>query len=136
MTWQGIITNPISVYVAWSIYSSILGLVKISLVLLYLDIFPTSKARLVAYILLTWITVNSLINFFVTLFNCRPVNAFWDRDVKGKCIDINAFGYAASATAIAQDIALLIYPLVCIRQLQMQRHRKIAVGVMFSIGTL
>ena len=50
-------------------------------------------------------------------------------------MDVQALAYANSASAIVQDIVLLILPLVFIRNLQIKRYRKIAVALMFSIGT-
>jgi hypothetical protein len=112
-----------------------LALIKVSLVFFYLEIFRTRQFRLSAYAVLIYIIVNSLVIFFLTIFSCTPLPAFWNRDIKGKCLDVQALAYANSASAIVQDIVLLILPLCFIRHLQMKRYRKIAVGVMFSIGT-
>ncbi|EMD64139.1 hypothetical protein COCSADRAFT_89724 [Bipolaris sorokiniana ND90Pr] len=124
-------------YVAWVTYTFVLGLTKISLALLYREVFPSPGAQLGSLVFLGWIAINTLILIFLTIFNCNPVNAFWDRDIKdAKCTNINAIAYANSASAIAQDVALLIFPLACIRTLNMTRWRKIMVGIMFAIGTL
>jgi hypothetical protein len=80
--------------------------------------------------------VNSLVIFFIAIFACNPVSSFWNRDIKGQCIDIQAAAYANSASALLQDVVLLILPLVFISNLQMKRYRKVAVGFMFCIGTL
>jgi hypothetical protein len=124
------------VYIASSIYTISLGLIKVSLCMFYLKIFPAPRIRMVCWIIVTWIVLNTLIIFFLTVFSCLPVQAFWDRDVPGKCLDIRALAYANSASAIAQDLALVIFPLVCIEKLNMNRYRKFAVGLMFCIGTL
>lgn len=71
----------------------------------------------------------------MTIFICNPVKSFWDRDIKGRCMDLQGLAYANSASAIVQDVILLILPLVFIRKLQMKRYRKIAVTFMFTIGT-
>jgi hypothetical protein len=110
-------------------------MIKVSLVFFYLEIFTTRQFRLSAYVVLAYIIVNSLVIFFLTVFSCMPLSAFWNRDQRGKCLDIQALAYANSASAIIQDIILLILPLVFIRRLQMKRYRKVAVGLMFSIGT-
>jgi hypothetical protein len=123
------------VYISQSFYVLVLALIKVSLVFFYLQIFKTRQFRLSAYVVLICIVVNSLVIFFLTLFSCNPLPAFWNRDIKGKCLDVQALAYANSASAIVQDIVLLILPLVFIRHLQMKRYRKIAVGLMFSIGT-
>lgn len=111
-------------------------MIKISLVLFYLEIFKTSRFRVTAHVFLAYLIVNSLVNFFVAIFSCNPVPSFWDRDIKGKCLNVQASAYANSASAIVQDVILLVLPLLFIRNLNMKRRRKIAVGFMFCIGTL
>ncbi|KAJ4983296.1 CFEM domain-containing protein [Stagonosporopsis vannaccii] len=124
-----------NLYISWSTYVIVLCMIKISLVLFYLEIFKTPRFRMTAYIFLVYLIINSLVIFFIAICACRPIPSFWNRDIKGKCIDIQAAAYANSASAIVQDILLLIIPLVFIRKLQMKRYRKIAVGFMFVIGT-
>lgn len=124
-------------YIAWSVYTFVLGLTKVSLILSYLQIFPTPRARAGGFVLLGLVVTNTMILVFVTIFNCIPVEAFWDYDIKEKkCLDINAIAYANSGSAIAQDVLLLIFPILCIWKLQMKTDRKVAVGCMFAIGTL
>lgn len=109
-------------------------MIKISLVLFYLEIFKTRNFQITAYVFLGYLVVNSSVIFGIATFACSPVYSFWNRDIKGRCIDIQGAAYANSASAIVQDIILLILPLVFIRNLQMKRYRKIAVGLMFVIG--
>ncbi|KAG9195625.1 hypothetical protein G6011_00746 [Alternaria panax] len=122
-------------FICWTTYIIVLGLIKVSLILFYLEIFHTSSFRITAYIVLTAVVINSIIIFFLTTFVCNPVESFWNRDVKGKCSDLQAIAYANSASAIAQDMIILFLPLFFIRKLQMKRYRKVAVSFMFAIGT-
>jgi hypothetical protein len=110
-------------------------MIKVSLVFFYLEIFRTPRFKVSAYLILAYIVVNSFVIFFLTLFSCIPIAAFWDRDTKGKCMNVQALAYANSASAIVQDIILLILPVMFIHNLQMKKYRKIAVGLMFAIGT-
>jgi hypothetical protein len=110
-------------------------MIKVSLVFFYLEIFRTPRFKISAYIILAYIVVNSVIIFTLTIFTCIPVSAFWDRDTKGKCMNGQALAYANSASAIVQDILLLILPVLFIKNLQMKRYRKVSVGLMFAIGT-
>jgi hypothetical protein len=114
----------------------VLGLIKISLIMFYLQIFITRRFRIVAYVVMTYIILSTLAIFLVTVFSCYPVSSFWDRDIKGKCMDINAIAYANSGSAIAQDIIILILPMASVGKLKTTKYRKVAVGVMFAIGTL
>lgn len=124
------------VYVSWSTYVIVLGLIKISLLMFYLQIFPSRRFRIGCYITLAYIIISTIVIYLATIFACLPIKAFWDRDVKGKCLDINALAYANSGSAIAQDIIILALPLSVIRGLKMKRYKKIAVGLMFSVGAL
>jgi hypothetical protein len=123
------------VYICSSFYVLALALIKLSLLFFYIEIFRTRQFRIAAHVVLIYIVVNSLVIFFLTIFSCMPLSAFWNRDKKGKCLDVQALAYANSASAIVQDIMLLVLPLFSIQRLQMKRYRKIAVGLMFSIGT-
>jgi hypothetical protein len=124
-------------YVAWTTYTFVLGLTKISLTLFYYEVFPSPPARMGSFILLGWIATNTLVLVFFTIFNCNPVQAFWDRDIENaKCLSINAIAYANSTSAIVQDVLLLAYPMVCIWTLNMKKSRKMAVAFMFAVGTL
>ncbi|KAL6704955.1 hypothetical protein ACN47E_007500 [Coniothyrium glycines] len=122
-------------WISWSTYLIVLGLIKVSLVLFYLQLFVSRRFEVTAYIVLAYIVVNTLIIFFLTIFACKPVESFWNRDIKGKCMDIQGLGYANSASAITQDFILLILPIVFIRNLNTMQHRKIAAGIMFAVGT-
>lgn len=122
-------------YIAQATYVVVLGMIKVSLVLFYLEIFKTHRFKTTAYIVIAYIIINSIVIFLLTIFSCKPVESFWNRDVKGECMDVQALAFANSASAIVQDVILLVLPLVFIRNLQMKRYRKLAVGLMFCIGT-
>ncbi|KAF1994515.1 hypothetical protein P154DRAFT_585650 [Amniculicola lignicola CBS 123094] len=121
-------------YVAWTSYVAVLGLLKVALLLFYLQIFPSRGFSITAYVIMSLVIASSSTIFFLTIFACNPVKAFWDRDIKGKCMDINLIAYANSVNAIVQDVVILILPLPWVFKLNMQRWRKIAVTFMFSVG--
>lgn len=51
-------------------------------------------------------------------------------------MDIQVLGYVNSVSAIIQDVILLVLPMFFVKNLHMKRHRKIAVAIMFAIGSL
>ncbi|USP75528.1 hypothetical protein yc1106_02802 [Curvularia clavata] len=122
-------------YMAGAVYGVVLGLIKVVLLLSYLNIFFDRRFRLLAYITMAAIVISTTTIFFLSVFLCSPIESFWNRDIKGKCISPRNVSYANSASAIVQDIILLVLPLVYIRNLQVNRWRKIAVGFMFAAGT-
>ena len=113
-----------------------LGLIKVSLIIFYLQIFVDRGMRIACFTTIGFIVTSTLALVLSTVMACIPMQAFWDRDISGKCLDINALAYATSGIAIAQDIIIIALPLTCIHKLRINRVRKFAVGFMFSIGAL
>lgn len=126
-----------TVYISWLTYVVVLCLLKVSLVLFYLEIFVViPRFKTFAYLTLAFILINSVVVLFVTIFACRPISLFWNRDIKnGTCINVQALAYTISGSALVQDIMLLVLPLCFICKLQIKRHRKIAISLMFAVGT-
>jgi hypothetical protein len=130
------LTNKTPVYIAWSTYILVLTLIKVALIVFYLEIFDSRRFKITAYIVMVYIIITSLVSFFITIFVCKPVSFYWNRDIEGTCMDPQVIAYACSGCAIVQDLILLFLPLVFIRDLTMQRHRKLGAVVMLSIGSL
>lgn len=126
----------LSVYVCWNLYVITLGLVKASLIAFYLQVFHDRRFRIACWIVLAFIGLTTVIIQFLTIFACTPIESFWDRDIKGKCLDIGAIGFANSALAITQDLIILIMPMPSLFKLQMKTWRKLAVAFMFAVGAL
>lgn len=124
------------VYVAEIFYVMILCLVKSSLVLFYLRVFPGRTFRIVSYAVLGFTIMPALTLTFLTTFSCRPVELFWNKDIKtGTCLDITALAYANSGFAVAQDFLILALPLSMLPKLQIKIGRKIGVGIMIVLGS-
>ncbi|KAF3031781.1 hypothetical protein E8E11_000960 [Didymella keratinophila] len=121
-------------YVCWNLYVITLGLVKISLVVFYLQVFEDRRFRIVCWAVIGFISLSTIIIQFLTIFACTPIQSFWDRDTKGQCLDVGAIGFANSALAIIQDLIILFMPMPGLWGLQMKRSRKIAVAFMFAVG--
>ncbi|RFU25092.1 hypothetical protein B7463_g11247, partial [Scytalidium lignicola] len=71
----------------------------------------------------------------VPLLKCTPVKAVWDRSIEGKCISLEAFGYAAAAASILEDLVILVLPVSELKNLNLGTKKKIALMFMFSIGS-
>lgn len=126
------------------LYVVALALTKASIVSMYLRIFrafPPFQAA--CYLALAFILLPSVAVTLVTIFSCRPVAYFWDRDVRfalgarsPTCVDVGALAYANSGFAVAQDVVLIALPVGMLWRLNMSRRRKTFVAVMFVVGSL
>lgn len=126
-------------YVMEVLYFAQVTLLKFSLLFFYYRIFPGRPVRRVI-----WATVifNGLFGFiFVTvaIFQCKPISYYWnnwDNEHSGKCININALGWANAAISIALDIWMLAIPLSQLIHLKLAWKKKVGVALMFCVGTL
>lgn len=120
-------------------YFTNIAAVKLSLLLFYLRIFPSHTMRV-----LLWGTIAFDVLFgagFVvaSVVQCFPVDHFWhkwDGEHRGHCINTNAVGWANALISIALDFWMLALPLSQLRSLRLHWKKKLAVAVMFVVGTL
>ncbi|KAH8767580.1 integral membrane protein [Hyaloscypha finlandica] len=125
-----------SLYIAESFYVVTLASTKISVLLLYLRIFPHDSFRYAASATIGMIALSTVVIFFMTVFSCHPVAFFWNRDIRGgTCININKLAYANSAMSIIQDLLIVALPLPVLVKLNMGKKKKIGVGFMFTVGS-
>lgn len=127
-------------YIMEVLYLAELSLIKLSLSLFYVRIFPGTTIRR-----LLWATVifNILYGatFVITaIFQCTPITYFWTQYVEdhatGKCININAFGWANAAISVALDVWMISIPLSQIPKLKLHWTKKVGVSIMFFLGAL
>jgi hypothetical protein len=127
-------------YVMEIMYLVELSLVKISLSLFFLFIFPNAIIRRLL-IGTTIFNVLSGVAFAATgIFQCTPVRYFWaqysEPSADGHCININVFGWTNAVISIAVDIWLIAIPLSQVPALNLHWKKKLGVVIMFLMGAL
>ncbi|KAG8163925.1 hypothetical protein KVR01_005843 [Diaporthe batatas] len=135
--WQ--ITEFLKVFFVFEVlYTLTLGLIKTSILFLYLRIFPDEKIRLAVWA--TQVFNLLLVGSFLLadFLQCRPVSFFWESwdglHAGGSCFNINALAWAHSAINIALDFWMLVIPATQVWSLTMQVKKKVVVFFMFGIG--
>jgi hypothetical protein len=71
------------------------GISKLSLLFLYLDIFPQKKFRIMCWTLIVHISLALIALNIVTILQCQPIQHSWDKSLQGKwyVIEIYAARY-------------------------------------------
>lgn len=81
-----------------------------------------------------------VIFFFFTIFQCDPVDFFWNRRTeKGKCINgdvLLAIAYLYTAGAALTDLTIGLLPVFLIWNLRMNPRAKLAIVGILSIGCM
>jgi len=87
-------------------------------------------------IMLAIIAVHGLYLIITGIFNCTPVQAFWDITLPRNCLPRDAMWFSNAVVNILTDFALFISPLVAIKSLRLPRKQKVGLYVVFLLGLL
>lgn len=126
-------------YISESLYLTLLGLTKVSIIFFYLRIFPNPRFRVFCWVVMCWVLVSTTTFVILQIFQCTPISAIWrswegNYPVPYHCFDVNALAYAAASFSIAQDIVILAMPLPLLLSLNTKWRRKVGIVIMFSLG--
>ncbi|KAM0258196.1 hypothetical protein ACHAQJ_003964 [Trichoderma viride] len=123
------------------LYVVIMTIVKTSLTLFYLDLFPGTMFRRVVWGTITFHIASCLSFVIGSLVQCVPLKFTWEQfgdssSSHGHCINVNAFGWANAAVNVAVDLWLIGLPLIQLYKLDTHWKRKLSAAVMFLTGVI
>lgn len=119
------------------VYVSAIAMIKTSVILMYLRIFPSKKFRIYAYILQGLVLAWAIAISFTGFFQCTPIQKAWLVGlVEGHCINVAAFFIGNAVPNIITYIAILCLPIVQVWKLQMNLTQKLSVCLVFLLGSL
>jgi len=115
---------------------------KISILLLYLRIFPSTistRFRRACYIMIALCVTYCISMWLAILFNCAPIPLVWTRwdgahTGDGHCININSLAFANSGINILYDFCVIFLPIPKLMRLELSTHKKIGVCLTFMVG--
>ncbi|KAK0649106.1 hypothetical protein B0T16DRAFT_125787 [Cercophora newfieldiana] len=122
------------------IYTATRFLIRASIILFYLRVFPPSPTNKLTGLLKWTMVFNLAYNlsfFFAVVFHCNPVPHYWngwEGTTPGTCGNINLLAWLAAATGIAFDIWLLVLPFPSLLALNLHWKQKVMGGMMFGVG--
>jgi hypothetical protein len=109
---------------------------KVSILTLFWRIFTARWFRISVWCCVTFLVSHGLLFLLLVTFQCIPVHAIWDRAVSAKCLNITAIGWAGAIFSILEDLVILALPIPEVLKLQLTFRKKVAVCLMFGIGSL
>lgn len=115
-------------------YVTALMLVKLSIVVSYIRVFPTTTFRRIMYALSAAIISVWICSILVTIFQCKPVQGAWDFTLPRNCLPIVRFYYFTTAFSIFTDFLLCTLPLPVFWSLKLPVRQKYIVSLLFAIG--
>ena len=73
---------------------------------------------------------------FAEILTCVPVRAFWDRSIKGKCVNEHIQTFAITGAEVGTNLAVMILPIPWLWGLHLPTPKKLALGGIFLLGSL
>ncbi|KAH9873434.1 hypothetical protein IAQ61_004057 [Plenodomus lingam] len=126
-------------YVLEVLYIVQVALLKLTLLMFFLRIFPITGTRRVIWGTVVFTIVWGLAFTITAIFQCWPIShqwVSWDQArSSGKCIHINALGWSQAVISIALDLWMLALPLYVVSRLLLSWRKKAGVAIMFCVGT-
>ena len=114
-----------------------MGLIILAILLFYLRVFPNRWMRLSVYALTAFTIAWVFAMVIVVIFQCAPVQFFWNREiVGGHCINANDFYFAMAVVSTVVLVAVLFLPVPIIWKLQISYTRRLGLAFVFTIGVL
>ncbi len=110
---------------------------RLSILLFYRGLFRFNQHfRRALYLLFFLIFAQAVAFFFVNIFQCRPIKAFWDRlTPRHTCITRTHFLLPQALCNVLADLFILTLPMPILWSLQIDVRKKIAVGALFVLGS-
>jgi hypothetical protein len=113
-------------------------LVRMSFLILYLEIFPHERLRryihaTMALNLGTWCFYQ-----FSNIFYCRPISKVWDwaHEHPGHCWNINQLLLSGGGVTVVLDIIILVLPVREILWLSLSLKKRLEILAIFVVGIL
>ncbi|CAJ2506402.1 Uu.00g005320.m01.CDS01 [Anthostomella pinea] len=114
-----------------------LSCTKISILLLYMHVFPVTAliwtARATIVIIIMWATATILAGLLI----CKPLAFNWDQTIPGGSCGDQVLSFTITGIVnLITDIMALALPLPFLFQLQMKLYKKVVLMCVFSLGFL
>ena len=118
------------------IYHPVIAITRLSICLQFIHIFVVGHSArfwcIQGFILVSMMYY--LAEFFVRIFQCKPIAKNWNPALPGHCIQYGV--YHTGIFNMLSDVVMLLFPLFCTWNLNLSTKRKLQVSAVFFVGTL
>ncbi|KAF1973764.1 hypothetical protein BU23DRAFT_371494, partial [Bimuria novae-zelandiae CBS 107.79] len=121
--------------ISGTFYGISIMLTKLSILTLFIRFVPPGKLRVAIYIVKTIVVVYSLVASFEWTYACQPLEKYWDLTITdGSCVNFLRFTVSSGVMNTTTDVAILVLPVLLLRNVQLPKRRKIGAVVMLMSG--
>ena len=123
----------------WAIqilYKFTINMTKVSILCLYLRIFPNKTFQKTALIVMCFVVGYAVASILATIFQCSPMSKTFRPQTPGNCLNLTAFWYANAVANILGDCVILALPMPVLYALHLPQRQKLGLMMVFAIGFL
>jgi hypothetical protein len=110
--------------------------IKLSILRLYQQIFPSQLVRMGSNILGIASIMWGVAYILVAIFECDPVYGYWDFSIESRCLSQLDFYIGFAVPNMVIDLAMMLLPLKNIWELQLPNRVKVGILGIFALGGL
>ncbi len=123
--------------IGYVFYMAGMGLVKISILFLYLRTFAVGQGiRWAIYVIMASVVMYVVALELVLIFGCRPLRAAFVLQPGARCIDFRPQLLAYAALNLISDVVIIALPVRTVLALQLPKRQRFGVLGTFMIGLL
>ncbi len=124
-------------YVGSLVVQLSLILTKISVLLLFLDIFAIGWPRKATYVVIVLVTLFGIWIAVSNILVCIPIESFWKQDVPDRrCIGSPRKSLSDAAVNLVLDVAIFCLPLPVFWPMSLPWRQKLWLYIVFALGFL
>ena len=118
-------------------WASGIFLVKLSILCLYLRIFPSKRFRIVVKGWMAVLVLSTAVLVGLDIFQCIPVQGAFDLDIKSrKCFNLVDIATSSAFINIFTEIVILLMPIPMLKSLKVDGRKKLGLFILFGAGAL
>ncbi|RBR25623.1 uncharacterized protein FIESC28_01586 [Fusarium coffeatum] len=120
------------------LYASSIAFCKLAILFFYWRVFQYTSIRYAIVGLLVAVSIWITIRTFMVIFQCVPVQAYWDKSITNPRCPFNEanFFFATILVHTTMDCIILILPVIEVMKMTLPLSQKLAVVGLFTSGTV
>ena len=120
------------------LYASSIAFCKLAILCFYWRVFQYTSIRYAIVGLLVAVSIWITIRTFMVIFQCVPVQAYWDKSITNPRCPFNEanFFFATILVHTTMDCIILILPVIEVMKMTLPLSQKLAVVGLFTSGTV
>ncbi|MCJ1320455.1 hypothetical protein MMC15_005794 [Xylographa vitiligo] len=108
--------------------------IKVAILLFYYRLFPRELFRKIIYGVGAFVLMCFVSTFFGFLFQCVPIQSFWEQRIAHHCFMQDQFYLAVAVLSVVSDVVILVMPIPMVWALHTSKERKIGLSLVFLLG--